>query len=361
MKLSAIAQALGAPLSPASGDCDIIGIASPADAGDRHITFLVKKEFRDAVAESRCAAVIVRKGETVEGKRCLEIEDPYVGYARVAQLFEDTSPLFNQGIAASAAVDPSAEVAEGSSIGPLSVIGASVKIGKGCRIGARCVIERGAVIGDHCRIDSGVVIRYDTRIGSRVIVQSGAVIGSDGFGNARENNRFIRIPCFGNVVLEDDVDIGACCTIDRGNFEPTILHRGTKLDNLVHVAHNVVIGEDTAIAAQTGISGSTHIGKRVLIGGQVGFVGHIEIGDDAFIGAQAGVSKSVDPGAKVTGYPARDLMSMRRIEAAQTQLPDLLKEVRRLRKEIEELKKNSGQPFDSAQGPQSADSGHQSA
>ena len=341
MKLSAIAQALGAPLPPALGDADIVGIASPSGAGERHVTFLEKKDYREAVAASRCAAVIVRRGDSVEGKVCLETDDPYVGYAKVAQLFEDTRPLFDEGIAASAVVDPTALIEEGCSIGPLSVIGAQVKVGAACRIGARCVIERGTVIGHHCRIDSGAVIRYDTRIGNRVVIQSGAVVGSDGFGNARENGRFIRIPCFGNVVIEDDVDIGAGTTIDRGNFEPTVLHRGVKLDNLIHVAHNVTIGDDTAIAAQTGISGSTTIGKRVLIAGQVGFVGHIEIGDDSFIGAKAGVSKNVEPGAKVTGYPARDLMGMRRVEAAQAQLPGLLKDVRRMRNEIEELKKQS--------------------
>jgi UDP-3-O-[3-hydroxymyristoyl] glucosamine N-acyltransferase len=340
MKLSTIAQLLGASVPHAVGEKEIDGITSPAIAGEGHITFLVKKEFRDAIAASRCAAVITRKGETVEGKICIETDDPYVGYAKVALAFEDTRPLFNEGTAPSAVIDPTAVIGTGCSVGPLSVIGERVTIGPNCRIGARCVIERGVTLGEGCRIDSGAVIRYDTVIGNRVIIQSGAVIGSDGFGNARDKGKFIRIPCFGNVIIEDDVDIGAGVTIDRGNFEPTVLHRGVKIDNLVHVAHNVIIGDDTAIAAQTGISGSTRIGKRVLIGGQAGFVGHIEIGDDSFVGAKAGVSKRVEPGTQVTGYPARDLMGMRRIEAAQAQLPELLKEVRRLRKEIEELKKN---------------------
>jgi len=171
-----------------------------------------------------------------------------------------------------------------------------------------------------------------------VIIQSGAVIGSEGFGNARENNRYLRIPCFGTVVIEDDVEIGAGTTIDRGNFEPTVIRRGAKLDNLIHIAHNVTIGADTAIAAQTGIAGSTAIGDRVIIAGQAGLTGHIEVGDDAFIAAKAGVAKSVKPGEKITGYPARDIMTIRRIEACQTKLPEVLKEVRRLRREIETLK-----------------------
>jgi UDP-3-O-[3-hydroxymyristoyl] glucosamine N-acyltransferase len=339
VKLSSIARTLGASMPEGAVDRDIVSIASPQNADDCQVTFLATKDFLSAVAASRCAAVIVRKGETIPGKVCLETDDPYVGYAKVAQAFEDVRPLWVQGIAASAIIDPTAKVAAGVSVGPLAVIGSNVRIGERSRINANCIIEKDTAIGADCRIDSGVVIRYGTVIGKRVVIQSGTVVGSDGFGNARENNRFIRIPCFGNVVIEDDVDIGAGCTIDRGNFEPTLIQQGSKLDNLVHIAHNVVIGENTAIAAQAGISGSTHIGDRVLIGGQAGFVGHLEIGDDAFIGAKAGVSKDVKPGEKITGYPAREIMTVRRIEAAEARLPELLKEVKRLRKDIEELKR----------------------
>lgn len=330
---------LGSRVQPDTApDLDIDGITDPENAGESHITFLSKKSYKDAVVASRCAAVLVRKGEAVPGKACVESDDPYVAYAKVAQAFEDTAPLWGEGVAASAVIDPTTAIHATASIGPLTAIGASVSIGASCRIGARCVIECGVVIGDNCRIDAGAVIRSDTEIGNRVIIQSGAVIGSDGFGNARENGRFVRIPCFGKVIIEDDVDIGACTAIDRGNFKPTVIHRGAKIDNLVHIAHNVEIGEDSALAAQVGISGSTHFGKRVMVGGQAGFVGHIAIGDDAFIGAKAGVSKDVAPGAKVTGYPAREFMTMRRIEAAGSELPELIKEVRRLRKEVEALK-----------------------
>jgi UDP-3-O-[3-hydroxymyristoyl] glucosamine N-acyltransferase len=341
VKLSAIAQLIGAIAPPGTADIEIDGIASPGNATERHITFLNKNSFTEAIAASRCAAVLVRKGVSVPGKVCIETDDPYVGYARVAQAFEDLTPLWGAGIAPSAFIDSTASLHASSSVGPLSAIGAKVSIGASCRIGARCVIERGVTIGDHCRIDAGAVIKANTIIGNRVIIQSGAVIGSDGFGNAREKGRFVRIPCFGNVVIEDDVDIGACTTVDRGNFEQTIIHRGSKIDNLVQIAHNVVIGDDTAIAAQVGISGSTHIGKRVMVGGQAGFVGHIEIGDDSFVNAQAGVSKGVGPGSKITGCPAREFMTMRRIEAAEGELPELLKEVRRLRKEVEALKGNN--------------------
>jgi UDP-3-O-[3-hydroxymyristoyl] glucosamine N-acyltransferase len=337
-----MAQMLGTSLPAGAADTEITGIASPAGAKESEITFLSQKGYRAAVEASSCAAVIVRRGEAVAGKTCLETDDPYVGYARIAQVFEDRRPLWNEGVAATATIDKSAKIGPGTSVGPQTVIGGGVTVGSSCSIGAHCVIERGVRIGDSCRIDSGVVVRWNSVIGSRCIIQSCTVVGSDGFGNAREKGAFIRIPCFGNVVIEDDVEIGAGSMVDRGNFESTVIRRGARIDNLVHVAHNVAIGQDTAIAAQTGISGSTRIGNRVLIGGQAGFVGHLEIGDDSFVGAKAGVSKDIKPGEQVTGYPARDIMTLRRIEAAQGSLPEMRRELKRLRAEIEELKKRKG-------------------
>jgi UDP-3-O-[3-hydroxymyristoyl] glucosamine N-acyltransferase len=336
VKLSNIAQLVGSVVPEGTTDFSIYAIKSPEHATENDITFLSKSQYRDKVQKSLCAAVIVKRGNCIPGKISLEVDDPYVAYAKIAQLFEVTTPLFNQGISPHAFIDPTALINSSTSVGPGTVIGPGVKIGADCRIGARCVIEKDSVIGNGCRIDSGAVIRWSTVIGNQVIIQSGAIIGSDGFGNAREKDgSWIRIPCFGNVVIEDGADIGASTTIDRGNFEPTIIGKGVKLDNLIQVAHNVEIGENTAIASQTGISGSTKIGKRVIIGGQAGFVGHIEIGDDSFVGAKSGVSKSIDPKSQITGYPARDLMTMRRIEAAQSYLPSLLKEIKQIRKKLE--------------------------
>jgi len=338
MKLSEIATRIGAKL-PEGSDAEIVGIASPESASNGHITFVSDKKYVDQAKTCAAAAVIVKNGGAFSEKICLEVDDPYVGYAVTAQLFEDVTPLFGEGIHQSAIVDKTAIIDKTVSVGPGTIIGANVHIGANCRIGANCVIERGVKIGESTRIDSGAIIRHGTQIGSRVVIQSGAVLGSDGFGNARtKDGVFIRIPCFGEVIIEDDADIGAGTTIDRGNFEPTVIGKGVKLDNLIHIAHNVTIGENTAIAAQTGISGSTKVGKRVIIAGQVGFVGHINIGDDSFVGAKSGVSKDVDPKANITGYPARDLMTMRRIEASSSRLPDLLKEVRKLREEVDEIK-----------------------
>ena len=338
MKLSVIAGRVGASVDGCP-DLEISGMSPPESASPDKVTFVSDSKYLEQAKRCAAGAVIVKKGRAFSEKVCLEVDDPYVGYAVAAQMFEDVSPLFGEGIHPSAVIDKSAEIGGSASVGPGTVIGAGAKIGAGCRIGANCVIERGVKIGESSRIDSGAVIRYGTVIGARAVIQSGAVIGSDGFGNARDKNgKFVRIPCFGNVVIGDDADIGACTTIDRGNFEPTVIGNGVKLDNLIHIAHNVELGEDTAIAAQTGISGSTKVGKRVIIAGQAGFVGHITIGDDSFVCAQAGVSKDVEQGSKVTGSPAREFMTMRRIDAASNQLPELLKEVKKLRAEVESLK-----------------------
>lgn len=302
------------------------------------LTFIVNPKITQTAATSHAGAFIVAQGHLVPGRMCLEVKNPYLGYAQVAQLFEDTTPPFGVGVSKDALVDATAHIASDVHIGPGAVIGAHCTIGAGTVINARSVIEKECSIGTYCRVDAGAIIHQGTSIGNRVIIQSNAVIGSEGFGNAQDGHTFVRIPCFGNVIIEDDAEIGAGTMIDRGNFQPTVIRRGARIDNLVMVAHNVEIGEDTAIAAQTGFSGSTKVGKRVIIGGQAGFAGHITIGDDVFVGAQAGVSKSVASGSKITGTIARNLMDMRRQEAATAKLPGVLKEVRRLRTELNVVK-----------------------
>lgn len=332
MELSRIARSIGGTVSEEDGAIEITRIASPEDADESSIIFVADPRLLPEAQRSRARAVIVKSGVKVAGKALVEVADPYLGYARTAQLFEDRGPLFDGPVHPSAVVHPDATVHPDAHIGPLSVIGKGCRIGRDTIVGARVVIENQCHIGDSCHIDSGAVVRRGCVIGNRATIQSGAVIGSEGFGNAIDNGQWVHIPCFGNVIIEDDVHIGANVTVDRGNFGPTTIRRGARIDNLVHIAHNVEIGEHSALAAQVGISGSTTIGNHVLVGGQAGFVGHIKIGDGAFVGAQAGVSKGVEPGAKVTGYPARDLMTMRRIDAALAKLPDLVKEVRAIRR-----------------------------
>ena len=340
MKLSVIAEALGCEAAPEWEHIEIERIADPQDADSSSITFIANPKYQSAVEQSAAAVVLVKRGNVLPGKVCLEVDNPDCAFARTGLLFEDGAALFDGPLHATASIHPTAKIGAAVSIGPFSVIGKHCSIGDNTVIGALCVIENHSKIGAGCRIDSGAVVRRDCTIGNRVIIQSDAVIGSEGFGNARDGEVWVRIPSFGGVVIEDDAEIGAGTTIDRGTLKPTIIGKGVKIDNLCQIAHNVVIGENTAVAAQAGFAGSMKIGKRVMVGGQAGFAGQFEVGDDAFIGAQAGVSKRVDNKAAVTGYPARDLMTMRRIEAAQQYLPEALKELKRLRKEIEDLKKN---------------------
>lgn len=198
-------------------------------------------------------------------------------------------------------------------------------------------IARDAQIGDNCVIGVNVSIRHEVRIGSRVLIGDGSVIGYDGFGYVPGKSGYQQIPPVGRVVIEDDVDIGANCCIDRATIGETLICRGTKLDNLIQIAHGVRIGEDTAIAAQAGISGSTTIGSNVLMGGQAGLVGHIHIGDGMIVGAQAGVTKSFDFKGMISGYPARPQSDAKRMEASLSKLPELVKKIRDLERRIDEL------------------------
>jgi UDP-3-O-[3-hydroxymyristoyl] glucosamine N-acyltransferase len=337
VRLSRIAEVLGCTVPTEETDREVSGIASAECAAPTSVVFVSDPRMLDAVRRCPAEVAIAKPGTQLPGKIVLEVRDPYVGYARVAQLFEDRQPLFEEPVHPTASVHPEATLEPRTWVGPGCVVGKDCHIGAGTILGAHCIIENGTVIGEDCRIDSGVIVRRMCRVGNRVFIQSGTVVGSEGFGNALENGVFVRIPCFGTVEIEDDVEIGANCTIDRGNFSATFIRRGARIDNLVHIAHNCEVGEHSAFAAQVGVSGSTTIGKHVLVGGQAGFVGHIHVGDKAFIGAQAGVSKGVENGGKVTGSPARDMMGMRRIEAAQSRLPELIKEVKELRRRLDAM------------------------
>jgi UDP-3-O-[3-hydroxymyristoyl] glucosamine N-acyltransferase len=222
-------------------------------------------------------------------------------------------------------------------------IGPNVVVGDRVTLGARVMVLPGAVIGpevaigDDCLIYPNVVIRDGTRIGNRVIVHAGAVIGEDGFGFVSGDGGYEKVPQLGRVIIEDNVEIGANSCIDRATTGATVIREGTRIDNLVQVAHNVCIGQHSILCAQVGIAGSTTVGDHVTLAGQVGVVGHIEIGDQAMVGAQGGVTKSIPAGSRVSGYPATPHHLAKRMYAAFRQLPDLLKEVRRLKQRVREL------------------------
>ncbi len=319
------------------GGIKIRGVAKIETANPGEITFLSNPKYAKYLETTNAAAIIVSRDFPATTRPVIRTQNPYYAFLRVLQVFHPPVVTVAVGIHSTAIVDETAQLGRNIRVGP------GVVIDRNCRIGDEVVIHAGVVIGPeveighHTLIYANVTVRERVRIGNNVIIHSGTVIGSDGFGFAREGQQYFKIPQVGTVIIEDDVEIGANCAIDRATLGATVIHRGAKLDNLIQVAHNVEIGENTVIAAQTGISGSTKIGKNVMIGGQVGFVGHIEIGDNTIIGAQSGVSKSLPPNSTYFGYPARPMMQAKREEAALRRLPDLLKRIAELEAKLETL------------------------
>ncbi|HID94478.1 MAG TPA: UDP-3-O-(3-hydroxymyristoyl)glucosamine N-acyltransferase [Candidatus Latescibacteria bacterium] len=321
-------------------DTLITGVAPIEEAVKGDITFITGRRYQRLLKSTKASAVILPKGmEEIAPVPAITVQNPQFAFLKAFKHFYPQRCDFAAGIHPTALIGENTELGEGVSIGPNVVIGERVKVGPEVVICANVVIGDDCQIGGSTFIYPNVTIREETHIGTNVIIHPGAVIGSDGFGFVQEKGRYYKIPQIGRVVIEDDVEIGANTTIDRGTMGVTRIGRGTKIDNLVQIAHNVTVGEDTVIAGQAGISGSTHIGKGVKIGGQAGFVDHIQVGDGASIGAQAGVTKSIPPGLAVSGYPARSHILAKRIEASESRLPEILKLLREQDKRIAELEK----------------------
>lgn len=337
-KLAQIAERIGGKLS-GNGDIDIDGVAQIDKAGKGKITFLANPKYKQALQNSGASAVIIdQKAGITPSVPFILVANAYFGFLQAFLLFNPTKKILKDGIHPSAVVHDSAKVSPDAAIGANAYIGAEVVVGSKTQIFPNCVILDDSKIGDGCILYPSVTIRENCTVGNRVIIHNSAVIGSDGFGFAFHEGKYHKIPQVGKVVIEDDVEIGANTTIDRATMGETVIKRGVKLDNLIQIAHNCVIDENTVIAAQTGISGSTIIGKNVVIAGQVGIVGHIKIHDGVQIGAQSGVSKDIPSGEIYFGYPARPIMRTKRIEAVLNNLPDLMKRIKKLEKEIAELK-----------------------
>ena len=337
--LNILAEKLAAVLE-GDGETVITGIAPIESAGPGDITFLANKKYRKFLETTHASCVILAPELPVPpgGPSCLRLKDPYFGFVQALRLFHPPTRYAAPGVHTQSTVDASAELGEDVTVAAHAFIGRNARIGRGSVIAEGAVIRDDAVIGEDCLVYPNVTILDRCRLGNRVIVHSGTTIGSDGFGFAPVEGRYEKIPQAGFVLIEDDVEIGANCAIDRGTIGPTVIRRGAKLDNLIQIAHNVEVGEDTVIAAQSGISGSTTLGRNVIVAGQAGLVGHITIGDGVTIGAQAGISKDLQGEGKMfRGSPAREIHEELRLEAAMRQLPDLIRTVHRQEARIAEL------------------------
>lgn len=336
--LSELAGLINAALA-GDASCVITGVSSPEEAKEGDIVLISDKKYLKLLKTTNASAIIVKEGEYDRGdKNLLLAKNPQLAFARVLEIFRPT-------YMPAPGVHPKAQVSASAKLGKDVSVQAFAVIEDGAEIGDNAIIFPNAYIGKDARIGAGAIIypgasiREGTVIGSRVIVHSNAVIGSDGFGYAKEGVKYIKIPQTGVVRIGDDAEIGACVTIDRATVGETVIGRGTKIDNLVHIAHNVKIGEDAIIVAQVGIAGSTRVGNRVQLAGQVGLTGHIEIGDDAMVGAQSGVMNDLPGRSAHSGSPAMPHMDWLRAQSVFARLPELKKKIDELEKKIIELDK----------------------
>jgi UDP-3-O-[3-hydroxymyristoyl] glucosamine N-acyltransferase len=335
IRLGDIGQAVkGQVIGPA--ETMLSGVASLEDAQAGHLAFVEGDRFVPAAKASRAAAFVVGKPLPELSQPQLVVANPKYAFAVIAQRFF-TAPYRPRGIA-----EP---VARGQdvSIGPDVSIWPFVTLGDRVRIGARVTLYPGVFVGDDSTVgdDSvlypNVTVREGCQLGARVVVHSGTVIGSDGFGYAQHQGRHHKIPQMGSVVIEDDVELGANVTVDRATFGRTLIKRGTKVDNLVQIAHNVSIGEDSILVAQVGIAGSTSVGHHVMIGGQAGLTDHIQVGDGVMIAARSGVNRSLASGQIMSGAPVMPHETAIKVQAVIPRLPELRRQVRELEQRVKSL------------------------
>lgn len=335
MTLGQLAEALGATLKGPEA-LQITGLATLQEAGPGQLSFLANPQYRKYLDNSQAAAVLLKAADA-EGfaGNALIVADPYLAYARISHLF-DPKPKAEAGIHPSAVVAEDAQVDASASIGPFVVIESGARIGANVSIGAHCVIGARSVVGERGWLAPRVTLYHDVTIGKRVVIQSGAVIGGEGFGFANEKGVWRKIAQIGGVTIGDDVEIGVNTAVDRGALSDTRIADGVKLDNQIQIAHNVQIGEHTAMAACVGISGSTRIGKHCTIAGGVGMVGHIDVCDNVFVSGMTMVTRSItEPGAYSSGTAMQPLADWRKSAARIRQLDDMSKRLQQLEKRVD--------------------------
>jgi len=321
---------------------EIRGVASIEEAGPAEIAFLAHPRYRGYLATVRAGALIISRNIPIRslpkaGKNFIQVAQPYVAFAKILQLF-NPPPSYGGEVSSLAAIDPTAVLAERVTVFPQVYVGKGVRVQRGTVLFPGVFLGDGVEVGEDCVLHPRVTVREGCHIGNRVILHAGVVIGADGFGYAGEGRERVKIPQIGIVVIEDDVEIGANTTVDRATLGRTVIGRGTKVDNLVQIAHNVIVGQHSVIAAQAGIAGSTKIGNEVVLAGQVGVVNHVEIGDKAKIGPQSGIPRSVPPGALLSaGLEAQPHQQWLRVMTLLPRLPKLWGAVQRLEAKMARL------------------------
>ncbi|MEG1573793.1 MAG: UDP-3-O-(3-hydroxymyristoyl)glucosamine N-acyltransferase [Bacteroidales bacterium] len=304
------------------------------------LTFLANSKYAHFIYSTEASAILVRRDFTPEQEikaTLIKVDDPYSCLALLLNMVDQARPQ-KKGIDKDVHIAASAKLSESVYIGSFTYVGDNAEIGENTKIYPQVYIGDNVKVGKNCIIYPGVCIYHDCIIGNNVIIHSGAVIGADGFGFAPQNGGYVKIAQIGNVIIEDNVELGANTTVDRATMGSTVIHRGSKLDNLIQIAHNVEVGENTVMAAQVGIAGSTKVGNNCMLGGQVGLAGHITISDSVNIGAQAGVPNNIASGSNVLGTPAIPVKDFARQVVLLKRLPDMNDTVKRLQKEIDELK-----------------------
>lgn len=333
LNLKEIAELVGGELV-GRPDVPITGVAGIKEAKTGDITFVSNAKYLPFLDETEASAVITSKDVSSSRLNLVRTANPSLAFTTVINYFKPSQAPSPAGIHATAVIGAHVRLGSGVAIGPHVVIGDDAVIGDRTVIEANTFVGASSTIGADGRLYPNVTVREETRIGDRVIIHSGAVIGSDGFGYETLEGRHVKIPQTGFVEIGDDVEIGANVCIDRGRFQKTWIQSGVKIDNLVQVAHNVIVGENTLLISQCGISGSTEIGKNVIIAGQAGIVGHIQLGDGVIVGAGAGVTKSVPEKTIVLGQPAKPIQEQKRLIALINRLPELFKDFAEIKRKL---------------------------